>query len=127
MLDTDSVSFALRGQGRVGDVILQHSPSHLCISAITLAELHYGAARRKSPKLDRLIETFVASITVMVFDDRCATVFGRMASELADAGSPIGDFDVLIAAHAVTLDLTLVTNNAKHFGRVRGLRTENWF
>jgi len=127
MLDTDSVSFALRGQGRVAEVILQHRPSQLCISAITLAELQYGAARRRSSKLDKLIAAFLGSIAVVPFDDECATAFGRIANELAQAGSPIGDFDVLIAAHAVTLDLSLVTNNAKHFSRVRGLRSENWF
>jgi len=127
MLDTDTVSFALRGQGRVAATILEHRPSQLCISAITFAELRFGAARRKSPKLDKLIAAFVSSVTVIPFDDECASAFGRIASELAQAGSPIGDFDVLIAAHAVALDLILVSNNSKHFSRVRGLRSENWF
>lgn len=127
MLDTDSVSFALRGEGRVAEMILQHRPSQLCISAITLAELQYGAARRRSARLDKLIAAFAGSIATLAFDEQCAAAFGRIASDLAKAGSPIGDFDVLIAAHAVTRDLTLVTNNRKHFSRVRGLRSENWF
>jgi tRNA(fMet)-specific endonuclease VapC len=126
MLDTDSVSFALRGEGRVGAKILEHRPSELCISAITLAELRFGAERRKSPKLDASIAAFAGNIAVLPFDDRCAGIFGVIGSDLAARGSPIGGLDVLIAAHAVALDLTLVTNNLKHFRRVRGLRTETW-
>lgn len=126
MLDTDSVSLALRGQGRVGATILEHRPSELCISVLTLAELRFGAARRKSAKLDALIAAFVRNVAVMPFDEDAADIFGRIASELAESGSPIGEFDVLIAAHALALNLTLITNNTKHFRRVRGLRTDNW-
>lgn len=126
MLDTDSVSFALRGEGRVAQMILEHRPSELCVSAITLAELRFGAARRKSSRLDALIDAFVSNVAVMPFDGECAATFGRISSELAAKGTPIGEFDVLIAAHAIALDLTLVTNNTKHFKRVRGLRTDNW-
>jgi tRNA(fMet)-specific endonuclease VapC len=127
MLDTDSVSFALRGEGRVGETILEHRPSELCVSAITVAELRFGAERRKSARLQTLIDTFVTNVAVMPFDEKCSTAFGRIASDLAERGSPIGDFDVLIAAHSIILDLTLVTNNVKQFKRVRGLRTENWY
>ncbi len=126
MLDTDSVSYALRGQGRVGATILSHRPSELCISSITLAELRFGAERRKSSKLDQAISAFAGNIAVMPFDDECAVVFGRVAADLAEKGSSIGELDVLIAAHAMALDLTLVTNNVKHFKRVRGLKTVNW-
>ncbi len=126
MLDTDSVSFALRGEGRVGATILEHKPSELSISAITLAELRFGSERRKSARLDKLIMAFVSNIAVMPFDEECAGVFGRIAAELAERGAPIGEFDVLIAAHAIVLDATLVTNNVKHFKQVRSLRIENW-
>lgn len=127
MLDTDSVSFALRGQGRVSQRILEHRPSEIGISAITLAELRYGAARRNSAKLHGLIDAFTANVAVMPFDEACATRFGAVASDLAERGSLIGEYDVLIAAHAVALALTLVTNNVKHFSRVAGLHVENWF
>jgi tRNA(fMet)-specific endonuclease VapC len=126
MLDTDSVSFALRGQGRVTTRILEHRPSDLCISVVTLAELRYGASRRKSTKLHDLIDAFAANVAVMPFDEACATQFGVVASVLAELGSPIGEFDALIAAHAIALELTLVTNNVKHFSRVAGLQVENW-
>ncbi len=126
MVDTETVSFALRGHGRVAACILEHRPSEICISAITLAELRYGATRRKSPKLHELIDAFTANIGVMPFDETCAVHFGVVASDLAERGSPIGEYDVLIAAHAVSLELTLVTNNVKHFSRVAGLHVENW-
>lgn len=126
MLDTDTVSFALRGQGGVGARIVKHRPSELCVSAITVAELRFGATRRKSAKLHALIDAFTGNVPVLPFDEACAVEFGRIANELAERGSPIGDFDVLIAAHAVTLNLTLVTNNVKHFHRVRRLKVENW-
>ncbi|HEX7151268.1 MAG TPA: PIN domain-containing protein [Thermoanaerobaculia bacterium] len=126
MLDTDSVSYALRGQGKVGSRILEHRPSELCVSAITVAELRYGASRRDSAKLHQLIDTFIANVAVMPFDDDCAGQFGTIAATLAERGSPIGDFDVLIAAHAVAAEATLVTNNVKHFARVDGLHVENW-
>jgi tRNA(fMet)-specific endonuclease VapC len=127
MLDTDTVSFALRGQGRIAVEIVKHRPSELCISAITVAELSYGAARRKSAKLQTLIEAFTNNVAVMPFDENCAVQFGMIASALAGRGSPIGEFDTLIAAHAVSLELTLVTNNVKHFNRIDGLKVENWY
>ena len=123
MLDTDSVSFALRGEGRVGERILSERPSTLCVSSITLAELRYGADKRRSRKLHRLIETFVGSLSVEAF--AAADRFGVVAVGLDRRGTPIGGFDALIAAHALALGLTLVTNNIKHFTRVEGLRTES--
>jgi tRNA(fMet)-specific endonuclease VapC len=126
MLDTDTVSFALRGQGDVADAILKRLPSELCVSAMTVAELRFGAERRKSAKLHRLIDAFVATIAVKPFDSDCAEEFGRLANLLADRGEPIGEIDTYIAAHAKALKVTLVTNNVKHFARVTGLKVENW-
>jgi tRNA(fMet)-specific endonuclease VapC len=127
MLDTDTVSFALRGQGNVAKEILKRTPSALCISAITVAELRYGADKRKSAKLHRLIDTFLATVAVSAFDADCATEFGKLATLLADRGEPIGEADTYIASHAKAIKATLVTNNIKHFGRVAGLKVENWF
>jgi len=126
MLDTDSVSYALRGQGNVAAHILQHRPSELCISAITLAELRFGASKRDSRKLQRLIDTFAESVTPLAFDTDAADSFGKLAADLANRGTPIGAFDAMIAAHAVSQKLVLVSNNTKHFSRVTGLRCENW-
>ncbi len=126
MLDTDTVSFALRGEGRVAARLLGHRPSQVCISSITLAELRFGAEVRRSRKLHALIRTFVEAVAVVSFDERAADRFGSVAVSLARRGEPIGTFDTLMAAHALSLGLTFVTNNAKHFGRVTGLKTENW-
>jgi tRNA(fMet)-specific endonuclease VapC len=126
MLDTDTVSFALRGQGNVAEEILKRNPSELCVSAITVAELRYGASRRKSAKLHRLIDSFLATVAIKAFDRECAEEFGKLASLLADRGEPIGEADTYIAAHAIAIKVTLVTNNVKHFTRVAGLKVENW-
>lgn len=126
MLDTDTVSFALRGQGRVAERLLERRPSELCISSIALAELRFGAETRRSRRLHRLITTFVASVEVVAFDQRAADRFAAVATSLARRGAPIGTFDTLMAAHALSLGLTFVTNNTQHFVRVVGLNTENW-
>ena len=126
LLDTDTVSFALRGHGEVGTRLREKRPSDVRISAITLAELRYGADRKGSRKLHHLIDTFAAAVEVAPFDEEAAVEFGRIGSILAERGTPIGEFDVLIAAHAIALRCTLVTNNVRHFSRVPGLSTENW-
>lgn len=126
MLDTDSVSYAIRGVGMVDERIVERKPSDLCISAITLAELRFGVERRKSRKLDQAITAFLSDISVVPFDDACALTFGRIGAKLAEAGEPFGETDTLIAAHALTLGLTLVTNNERHFERVAGLKIVSW-
>jgi tRNA(fMet)-specific endonuclease VapC len=126
MLDTDSVSYAMRGEGRVAERIVAHSPSELCLSAITLAELRYGADLLGSRKIHRAIDAFVRPVTVLPFDAACAATYGEIGAKLALQGEVIGDSDTMIAAHALTLGLTLVTNNTRHFSRVNRLRTANW-
>jgi len=126
MLDTDTVSFALRGVGRVGQRLLEAKPSEVCISSLTLAELRFGAERRRSRRLHRMITDFTSPLVVAAFDADAADRFGQVGSLLARAGTPIGQIDTLIAAHALALHLTLVSNNARHFGKVRGLQTESW-
>ncbi len=126
LLDTDTVSYALRAQGGVGSQILSRKPSQLAVSSITVAELRYGADRKASKRLHDLISSFLGEVEAVAFDNDAATIFGRIASLLAERGSPIGDFDVLIAAHAISLKRVLVTNNTKHFSRVPGLKIENW-
>jgi len=126
MLDTDTVSYALRGEAGVGERILLHHPSSLSISSITLAELRFGAERRASKKLHKLIDSFVSQVAVLPFDDGAAAKFGFLGATLAEAGTPIGQLDTLIAAHALSAGLVLVTNNTRHFSRVHALKTENW-
>ena len=117
MLDTDSVSYALRGEGQVAARILHHHPSELCMSSVTLAELRYGADKRGSRKLHWLIDTFVESVSVLPFDAPAAAQFGRVAAKLAAQGTSIGAFDAMISAHAVTRKLILVTTTSSTSAR----------
>jgi tRNA(fMet)-specific endonuclease VapC len=91
-----------------------------------VAELRYDAERKASRKLHHLIDTFIEAVEVAAFDELAAVEFGRIGSEVAEQGIPIGEFDVLIAAHALALRCILVSNNVKHFSRVPGLLLENW-
>jgi tRNA(fMet)-specific endonuclease VapC len=126
MLDADTVSCALRGQGNVATRLLEHPPSDLCISAITLAELTFGAEPKRSPRIRRAIRAFTKDIAVVSFDEASAERFAVVAAALATRGRPIGVYDTLVAAQALCLGLTVVTNNTRHFGRVPGLTVENW-
>ena len=122
MLDTDSVSYALRVRSESPSTGRRSSAS----APSTVAELRFGAQRRKSAKIHELIDLLTANVAVVPFDEAGAAHFGTIAAELAGRGTPIGELDVLIAAHAMAIDATLVTNNVKHFSRVRGLDVENW-
>ena len=126
MLDADTVSYALRGQGRVAARLLEHQPSELCVSAVTLAELNFGAEARRSQKIRRAIRSFTKDVTVVPFDEASAERFGVVAAALSTRGRPIGLYDTLVAAQALALGLTVVTNNTRHFSRVPGLGVENW-
>jgi tRNA(fMet)-specific endonuclease VapC len=126
LLDTDTVSYALRGQGLVAARLLEHRPSDLCISSITLAELSFGAEAKRSQKLRRAIRSFTKDVNVVPFDEACAERFGVVAAALATRGEPVGVYDTLVAAQALVLGLTVVTNNRRHFSRVPGLAVENW-
>ncbi len=126
LLDADTVSYALRGQGRVAERILQHPPSELAISSVTLAELWFGAEAKRSAKLRHAIRRFVKDVSVVAFDEAAAERFGAVAAALSARGVPIGTFDTLVAAQAVALGAIVVTNNTKHFERVPGLSVENW-
>ena len=126
MLDADTVSYALRGHGQVGARLLQHPPSEVCISAITLAELNFGAQAKRSPKIRNAIRRFTSDIAVVPFDEAAAERFGAVAAALAARGQPIGLYDTLVAAQALSLGLTVVTNNTRHFSRVPELVVENW-
>jgi tRNA(fMet)-specific endonuclease VapC len=126
MLDTDTVSFALRGIGEVASRLINQKRTHLCLSAITVAELRFGADKRKSRRIHRAIDAFLTGVDMLPFDAAAAAKFGTVGAALADSGVPIGQMDALIAAHALSVGATLVTNNEKHFSRVTGLRIENW-
>ena len=105
---------------------MEHQPSELCISAITLAELKFGAEAKRSQKIRRAIRSFTKDVAVVPFDEASAERFAVVAVALATRGQPIGLYDTLVAAQASCLGLTVVTNNTRHFSRVPGLAVENW-
>jgi tRNA(fMet)-specific endonuclease VapC len=99
----------------------------LCVSCITLGELHYGAetsARR--PETLSAIEDFVARLEVLPFGDKAAAHYGQLRAELQRAGKPCGAHDMQIGGHARSEGLILVTSNMREFARMPGLRVENW-
>lgn len=126
MLDTDTVSYALRGVGAVATRLSERRPSELCMSAVTLAELRFGAAKRRSREIERAVDAFLRGVDVLPFDAAAADRFGIIAAALAGSGVPIGQMDTLIAAHALSVGATLVTSNERHFSKVAGLALDNW-
>jgi tRNA(fMet)-specific endonuclease VapC len=99
----------------------------VAISSITLAELQYGVARSSDPDRNAgLLTEFMAPLVVVPFEDKAAAVYGRRRVGLERAGRPIGPLDTMIAAHALSLGVTLVTSNEREFRRVPGLVVENW-
>lgn len=103
---------------RIGDV---------GISVITLAELQHGVARSSDPESNQLaLIMFTAPLLVPGFDDAAAEAYGVLRARLQARGQVIGIMDMLIAAHALSLDLTLVTRNTREFERIDGLRVEDW-
>ena len=124
LLDTDICSYAIRADARVEMHLRSHRRSELAISAITEGELRFGVAA--NPKLIAGVERWLAKIQVVDIRSEEAIAYAEIRSQLMRAGTPIGDADTWIAAHALALNLVLVTNNEREFRRVRGLRVENW-
>jgi len=99
----------------------------MCISSVTLMELIYGAEKSTRPERNLLdVEGLAARLDVMSYDEIAATHSGQLRAELGKAGTPIGPYDQMIAGHARSRGLILVTNNTREFERVPGLRLDNW-
>jgi tRNA(fMet)-specific endonuclease VapC len=99
----------------------------LCISSVTLGELHYGA-EKSARRVENLtaIERFVTRLEVLPFGDKAAAHYGQLRAELERAGTPCGPHDLQIGGHARSEGLVVVTNNLREFARMPGVRTENW-
>jgi tRNA(fMet)-specific endonuclease VapC len=99
----------------------------MCISAVTFGELVYGAEKSEQTERNLAdIESMAARLEILPFDTSAATHFGQLRAELAKSGKQIGPYDQMIAGHARSVGLILVTNNTKEFKRVPGLRIKNW-
>jgi tRNA(fMet)-specific endonuclease VapC len=126
LLDTDTVSFAIRGMGRVKENILARVPGEIAISVLTEAELWFGVKKLASRRLERSVEDFLSGVEVLAFDRSAARDFGDLQAFLGARGRTIGIVDALLAAHARSHALSLVTHNRRHFDRVPRLAVEDW-
>ena len=97
------------------------------LSAITLSELQFGVAKSTQRELNRQrLNEFIAPLEILAYDDLAAEFYGDIRNQLEKSGQPIGPLDMLIAAHALSRDLILVTNNETEFKRIVNLKVENW-
>ncbi len=127
LLDTDTCIYALKGREAVLQRLLATSRSDVAISVITEAELRTGAAKSSSPtRTLRFVENFLRPLSTLEFTSEDAIAYAQLRARLERAGKPIGPLDMLIAAQAASRRATLVSNNEREFGRVPGLRIENW-
>ena len=102
-------------------------PQELGISAIVVSELRYGVAKsQQAERNQQLLDAFLRPFQIVPYGKKAAQAYGTIRAELEKKGQPIGREDLLIAAHAVSADLTLITNNEDEFRRVPNLRVENW-
>ncbi len=128
MLDTDICSYIIRERPLQ---VLEHfkrvEMDHLCISVVTYAELLYGVEHSSSKKVNRsIIDDFILHLSIIPWNEEAAEHYGNIRAYLQAKGRVIGSMDMMIAAHARSQKMTLVTNNDKHFKRVPKLIVENW-
>lgn len=97
------------------------------VSTITISELQYGVSKSKNRKLNKQrIEEFLSPLEILPYDEIAATIYGDIRVQLEKRGEPIGPLDLLIAAHALSRNLVLISNNEKEFERVKNLKVEDW-
>jgi tRNA(fMet)-specific endonuclease VapC len=127
MLDTNICIYVMKNYPLGLRDKFNASAEQLCISSITLGELHYGA--EKSARRDHnltAIEQFVSRLDVLPFAEKAAAHYGQLRAELERAGRPSGPHDMQIGGHARSEGLVIVTNNMREFSRMPGVRAENW-
>ena len=128
MLDTNICIALIRGKSVS---VLQHMAAYrvgeVCISAVTLAELRYGAAKSQfAAKNHAALDNFILPLEVTPFEEATTLAYGNLRATLEKKGTPIGSLDTMIAAHALHLNLLLATNNTREFKRVKGLTIVDW-
>jgi tRNA(fMet)-specific endonuclease VapC len=128
MLDTNICIYIIkRKPHNVITRFQQAEISHIGISSITLSELLYGTSKSSKPEQNRIALTqFLAPLEILPYDDEASHYYGDLRAHLEKQGTPLGSLDMLIAAHALSIDCTLITNNEKEFIRVPKLKIANW-
>ena len=126
MLDTDISSYIIkRRPATLVEKFEKHSET-LNVSVITAAELRFGAEKAAHPKLAALVEAYLDRLAILDWTNEVTHHYARIRTELERSRKPIGNMDLLIASHAVSQGMTVVTNNLKHFSNVPGLNVEVW-
>jgi tRNA(fMet)-specific endonuclease VapC len=128
MLDTNVCIYLIKAQpASILDRFASHPVGDVGISVITLAELEYGIAKSSRPARNRVaLDQFVSPLEVAAFDRQATASYGKLRTLLETKGQPIGSMDLLIAAHAMSLEVRLITHNVKEFGKVPSLQIEDW-
>lgn len=127
LLDTNIVSDLVRNpQGRVAQHIRKVGEAKVCTSIIVAAELRYGAAKKSSPRLSAQLDVILHALEVLPFEAPADAAYGSLRARLEATGRPIGGNDLLIAAQALALGCTLVSDNEWEFERIHNLSNENW-
>ena len=127
MLDTDICIYVINARpAPVLEKFLAHETDGLGISAVTAGELHFGVRKSGSRRNTLALEKFLAPLEIAEFGAGAARVYGELRSALEKKGTPIGALDTQIAAHALALGVTLVSNNLREFKRIPKLALENW-
>ncbi|WP_430245187.1 type II toxin-antitoxin system tRNA(fMet)-specific endonuclease VapC [Neorhizobium sp. DAR64861/K0K2] len=127
MLDTNICIFTIKNRPEQVREAFNRFHNQLCISSVSFMELIFGAEKSASPEKNlRIVEGFAARLEVLSYDEPAASHTGHLRAELALSGTPIGPYDQLIAGHARSRGLIIVTNNRREFDRVPGLRVEDW-
>lgn len=127
LLDTNTLIYFFKGQGRVAERLLAVPPSQIALSAVSLFELEVGLARSTAPEKRRgQLAEFLGVTRVLPFDGAAAAEAARLRVRLESAGAPIGPLDTLIAGTALAHGAIVVTRNLREFGRIEGLRVEDW-
>ena len=127
LLDTNIISDLVRHpRGRVAERLAEVGEENVCTSIIVAAEIRFGNLKKRSAKLARQLKEICVAIDILPFDHAAANSYAIVRWQLEATGRPIGANDLLIAAHALAADCTLVTNNMREFQRIERLVLENW-
>ena len=127
LLDTNSVCDLVRNpNGRVAEYIARLGPEAVCTSIVVASELRHGVEKRGSDRLRRQMELILGAIEILPLDAPSDQHYAEIRVALEARGTPIGGYDLLIAAHALSVNCVLVTDNVREFERVPGLNIENW-
>ncbi len=127
LLDTNILSDLVRQpQGIVATRIAAAGEETVCTSIIVAAELRFGAAKSGSSKLANRVDLILSAVEILPLESPADHHYGKLRHHLTNQGTPIGPNDMLIAAHALSVGLTVITANTREFSRVPGLNTENW-